>query len=426
VSDKIIGSMILAMDSDGDIDQTLEAIKDNGGNTVLMFVEYGVGDCSKPNPVCPFLTVGRWNPYALVGMPGYPDVPQRELTQKDPAYWIKARKVLVKMEKLGLTPWFAFRDHGSEPQSGYARWHAAFFGNTKMFPGWNRPGYYTTSVEPAIGGGGIGPDLDVDFWWLAKWMIDLCYEVGITKAYGSPMNEAGWPEEAACTKAQQVRWFHSCCRSLRNLQYRVVGSIGYTLTHHDIMPSNGEGADYYDQHGIVRVSDIPGDIPNPSKVILNTDGGFAGAEGTGVSVFGKHDVSPAQCEALGKFIQDTGFAGGVFLSQKQITSRTGPWNMAVIDHAPLRALAVGMGWKPEPVWVTVRACLESKFLAGPWCPDVVDATYALGSEPTRVCGIHKEPEPPEPPAPPVVKPCSYFWKRHNYWHWLRCVLFKRH
>jgi len=37
------------------------------------------------------------------------------------------------------------------------------------------------------------------------------------------------------------------------------------------------------------------------------------------------------------------------------------------------------------------------------------------------------PIPPEPPTPPViVKPCAYFWKRHNYLHWLRCVLFGKH
>jgi hypothetical protein len=44
------------------------------------------------------------------------------------------------------------------------------------------------------------------------------------------------------------------------------------------------------------------------------------------------------------------------------------------------------------------------------------------------------PEPPEPPTPPTpptppmppVKSCSYFWDHHNYWAWLRCVLFGKH
>jgi len=37
------------------------------------------------------------------------------------------------------------------------------------------------------------------------------------------------------------------------------------------------------------------------------------------------------------------------------------------------------------------------------------------------------PPPPEPPTPPIViKPCSYFLKRRNIWHWLRCVLFGKH
>lgn len=38
-----------------------------------------------------------------------------------------------------------------------------------------------------------------------------------------------------------------------------------------------------------------------------------------------------------------------------------------------------------------------------------------------------EPEPPIPPTPePIEKPCCYYWNRHNYWHWLRCVLFGKH
>ena len=42
-------------------------------------------------------------------------------------------------------------------------------------------------------------------------------------------------------------------------------------------------------------------------------------------------------------------------------------------------------------------------------------------------GPEPEPEPPIPPTPPVqIKPCCYFWNRHNYWHWLRCILFGNH
>src|SRR4030042_4084416 len=41
-------------------------------------------------------------------------------------------------------------------------------------------------------------------------------------------------------------------------------------------------------------------------------------------------------------------------------------------------------------------------------------------------GPDPTPEPP-PPGPPVqIKPCSYFWKRHNYWHWLRCIFCGKH
>jgi hypothetical protein len=37
------------------------------------------------------------------------------------------------------------------------------------------------------------------------------------------------------------------------------------------------------------------------------------------------------------------------------------------------------------------------------------------------------PEPPIPPTPPVqVKPCCYFWNRHNYWHWIRCLILGKH
>lgn len=36
------------------------------------------------------------------------------------------------------------------------------------------------------------------------------------------------------------------------------------------------------------------------------------------------------------------------------------------------------------------------------------------------------PTPPVPPQPPPVKPCSYFFRRFNVWHWLRCILLGKH
>jgi hypothetical protein len=74
------------------------------------------------------------------------------------------------------------------------------------------------------------------------------------------------------------------------------------------------------------------------------------------------------------------------------------------------------GPPPEPPTALVEVCRDSQLLPNEWCPAREVKTFVKGEEPTAQCAFHKAPE----------KPCSYFLKRLNILHWLRCVLLGKH
>jgi len=70
---------------------------------------------------------------------------------------------------------------------------------------------------------------------------------------------------------------------------------------------------------------------------------------------------------------------------------------------------------PDVEIVLVEICKKSRLLPNAYCPDKEVVEWVKGMEPTLSCNVHHPP-----------KPCGYFLKRLNIWHWLRCVLFGKH
>lgn len=396
MSEPIRAVMVLIWDSLGDRRRFLQAAKENGANTIRIFVDYGVGGVMRMNPVHPFKLIGTWNPYAQAGADGRPDVPQFDLTQKEDACWAALEEILAECGRLGLAVWADFRDHGSEPDEDWRRYLFSFYGNVQMWPGWQTPGYYSGGLEPAHAGGGIGPGLDGYHREFYLWFRDACLRNGVKRILGSPMNECGWPEAPACKLADQVRWIKAQAEALDDLGYEVVISTGYTLTA-QVVADARVPIDFWDQHAVIEATDIPS-LPFPdNQVIYNTDGAWNGAgPGTSCPPFEKHDASPEQMRALGAEAVRRRAAGVCFLSQQQIWSPDDPWNVDLVDMRPVRAMAEGLGWTPPapPVeYVRVKLCTLTYKVANAYCPAMFEESFVKGTEPTTPCAYHTAPVP---------------------------------
>ena len=284
----------------GDWRAYLESCAENGVNTVRFFLdEIGPDWTYLPGP---FRLLGFWNPYAAAGIPGQPDVPCVDLSQRNPAYWDHLREVLCAMKDLSLTPWFVFEDQCSEPypEEGWRRWLNAFYGNVQQYPGWNRPGYYTpeTGVDPKHGGGILALGLNDYHYQYELWAIDLCYSLGITIVYGEPKNEYGYQliPGGLGTIDDQLEWFRLRYASLRNLKYTlVIGSARPPLTTL-IIPY----VDLYDLHGVLNMPQLDRLAAglDPAKTLISTDGALEGGTGK-ASVFGIRSIGEDQARVLG-------------------------------------------------------------------------------------------------------------------------------
>jgi hypothetical protein len=393
--EKIRASMCATLlSARGDWHHYLEQCAANGANTVRFFLDYVDGAGGEYHPVSPFLEVGTWNPCALAGEPGYPDVPQVDLTRKDPAYWQRLREVLCEMNRLALTPWFVFEDQCSEFRDGWERHLNSFYGNVQRYPGWDVPGYYTpeTGVHAAIPSGTIGLGLNDYHYQYELWVIELCYEIGLTEVYAEPKNEFGYDVGPLCSLEVQLEWFKLRCLALRNLKYTLV--IGSARP--PIGPGIAAFCDLYDQHCIIEAADIER-CPNgldPSVVILDSDGA---PNGTGplASYFGWRSRGLEQAISIGDAITALGYAGFCEMPQEQIDTPDLPWNVGLIDYAPLRILALETGWIPPPPaeYVMVEVCKKTGLIPNGYCPIKEMRQFRKGEEPTRICKFHKAHKP---------------------------------
>lgn len=457
----ILGAMSMLPTAIGSWKSHLQAFRSAGGNVYRLFWCYFDGGRPNENRFGPFLKLGDWNPYALCGASGRPNVPQYDTTQKDPESWATMKEILAEMARLGIAPWIAFRDRCSESDNDYERYYKPFYGCLKNWPYWktieaNGKNYYTNqgTLDEAIAGGSIGSGMDEDHYRLYDWTMTLCRELKIPTVYGEPMNEVGWDEAPGCTVEDQVRYVKAQCKSLRDLGYVVVVSATRALNV-QVLTAGKVDFDLWDQHCISEVEDIAG-YPNglpPARVIWDTDGGLSHGDGPGKSVYGVKDSSPEQFEALAREAIRVGAAGIKFMSQGQITTDTpGNWDLTQFD---LRAVeAAGKVLFPAPDYVDVEVCTTSHLLPSPYCPVRAVERFLKGSEPTQVCQVHA--------APPIIKvkvcqssgllpneyctqverefvqgsepvavctackPCSYFLAHLNIWDWLRCVIFGKH
>lgn len=410
--------MSLLWDSLGDPLKFMEDAKENGADTIRLFLITSVGSNFEPSPRHPFKIVGYWNPYRERGVMDRPDVPMVDLTIKDEPSWELLEKIIKKAGELGLALWFVFRDQCGESDQDYLRYYAPFYGCVQMWPGWKTPGFYKDKLEPAISGGGMGPGLDPYHKTFYTWVKELCDKYKV-KAYGEPMNEMGWQvlPEHIFTLVEMKWWFFAQCEMLRDLGYTVIGSVRPDMTYEMIEP----WCDLIDIHGIGEPADaikwVNSGLPI-YKVIFNTDGAWNG-RGDGISCNFKRDVSQDQIRSLGAYAQVVGAAGVCFLSQQQIWSPTEPWDMRLISLSTIRAMAEGLGWvKPTPMKL-VLVCAESLALpridpvTGSFiCPVLDDRYFVVGQEPMAVCLIHKA------PAPPVKKKPWYA----RLWDWIKRLL----
>jgi|WetSurSiteA1Bulk_404760.scaffolds.fasta_scaffold00434_12 hypothetical protein len=334
----------------GDWRLFLQNAADAGANCIRLPLDYLDGDGNHANPFHLFEQVGIWNPYALAGEAGYPDVPIFDITKKDEPAWAHLREVLIEMKRLSLIPWFVFQDRCSIAISGWQRFLNSFYSNIQRYPGWNIPHYYDGGVEAAIGGSLIGQGLNDYYWQYEKWIIDLCYELGIIELYGEPMNECGAAEKDESghyivSVAEWLQWLGWRMDSLKNLKYskRII-SIREPLSNQLIAPI----CDLVDAHWILEASDIPIYAANlePKRTILDADGAMNGA-GPHASVFGQRSRSIAQARSIGSFAREKGYAGFAELAPEQISDANGPWNTDCIDYAPLLELSLSSGWEPS-------------------------------------------------------------------------------
>ncbi len=88
----------------------------------------------------------------------------------------------------------------------------------------SEPGIPTpeTGVHPTIPGGTTGLGLNDYHYQYKLWVIDLCYEIGLTKVYAEPKNEFGYDVGPLCSLEAQIEWFKFRCQALRNLKYTLV------------------------------------------------------------------------------------------------------------------------------------------------------------------------------------------------------------
>jgi len=347
----VISSMSLPFSAYGDLHNYIDYTADFGGNCIRFFGDYLDGDLTYPNPMTPFMRIGTWNPYALAGEPGYPDVPIYDLAVLYPPYWDRLKDIFEHMKLRGIIPWFVFEDRCSEADGGVYRFNQCFYSNVQRYPDWNVPGAYAGGVEAAIPGGSIGLGLNDYHYHYELRVIDLWYSLGMVTIFGEPRNEIGYrvsnPEtgEIECPLEDQLEWIRLRCSALHNLKYtKTIVSTRDPITGPDVLAlmdnAGGPAADLWDQHAIGEAADIathPNGWP-VNRVIWNTDGAWNG-EGPGMSFAGKHDVSPEQMAGLRKEILSQGAAGGCYLSQGQIFSGTDPWDMGLIDQRPLGALS---------------------------------------------------------------------------------------
>lgn len=339
-------AMACLLNDAGDWRLFLRQCKAAGANMIRIFLDWLDGEGTKPNAFHLFLQIGEWNPYALGGYGGYPNVPIFDLTKKDEAAWAHLREVLQYMKELGLTPWFIFQDRCSISAEGWQRFLNSFFSNKQRYPGWDIPGYYTpeTGVEAAISGSLIGEGLNDYYWQYEYWVIDLCYQLGITFVAGEPMNEVGDSRKDQqgnyiVSVDEWMQWLGWRMASLSNLKYNVrIISIREPLSYQLVAPI----CDIVDAHWIVEAGDIDRYAAglDLKKAILNSDGG-ANGKGPLVSEYGQHNRSLDQARSVGAACSDRMAAGFCELFPEQITHAA--WNTDRIDYAPLRELSIASG-----------------------------------------------------------------------------------
>lgn len=111
-------------------------------------------------------------------------------------------------------------------------------------------------------------------------------------------------------------------------------------------------------------------------------------------------------------------------------------------HATYKAWPENTGkWTyiPPPEYVTVTICKGSGLRPNPYCPETASQKYVKGTEPTKICAVHKKPEDPPPPPgpgpepPPIIDPpepecsCSAWLdteggkRKPDVWRWILCV-----
>lgn len=388
----------------GDPLATIDRAADAGCNVGRLFGDYYDGTGAGIGPwdefrwlVSPCKMLDIWNPGACVGMQT-PNVPMRDLDQKNPVYWERLEALFTRMYERKITPWFVMQDFCSTFLTGWQRWLDTFFGNIQRYPGYKTAHYYDEGVEPAIPGERIGEGLDHYYWQYAKWVVDLAYQCGIRKVYLEPWNECG---TGNATPDELYAWFTRQRKLYRNL-YGVVMPESLTIGSCRPPLDNSKLAavvDIVDAHGIIEAADIPKNAAglNPATTILDSDGAPNG-KGTSASILGYKNMSIAQAQEIGSAIKG-GWIGFGDMPQEQCAVENGPFDSSKIDMVPFREACLASGWTPAapPVeYVTVTVCTVSGLLPNQYCPATEERQFVKGQQPTTVCAVHVAPAPPAP------------------------------